>query len=215
MADQAGLDRYSDQLYGKYIWTGEDGNGGINGHSVANLLWNGPAAFRQEVLNSIWATPIDDNENHGAYNAGVVVATMSWRVVALVNAVARLERPTKLVKAKDDPTGAIYAVTQTSFKHISGDLLNAGIAAGLWGGWETVFELPVEQVALLAEYLGGKLFVPPPPVETIDYKIVAKDTLASIAAAHKSTVGTICALNPSITDRNNITLGVVIKLPKV
>jgi hypothetical protein len=183
MADQGALDRYADQLYGKFVWTGEDGNGGVNGHSVANLLWNGPAALRGEVLRSIWDTGVNDNANHGESPASLVLGTMAWRVVDLVDAVARLEQndanignaiaalqgvlQAKLVRAKDDPSGAIYVVTQNSFKHITGAALNAGADLGLWGGWDRVVTLAPEAVAALAEQFGGKLYVEPPVAKAV------------------------------------------------
>ena len=67
----------------------------------------------------------------------------------------------KLVQSKDDPTGAVYVVTQNSFNHITGAALEAGAALGLWGGFPDVVTLTPEQVAALAEHLGGKLYVAP------------------------------------------------------
>jgi hypothetical protein len=63
MADQGVLDTQWDRIIQKLYWTGEDGTGGINGHSVANLLWWGPAGVRAEVIASIAAPILDALKN--------------------------------------------------------------------------------------------------------------------------------------------------------
>lgn len=149
MADQGALDRYADQIRGLITWQGEDGNGGINGHSIANLLWHGPAGLRQEVVDQIandavWGTEIN----------GHSVADLLWHLRDSRPAGARLIR----APGEEDPTGAVYAVTVTSFKWITnGDILNAGTAAGLWGGWDSIVTVPLSDLKLLAGHLGGKL----------------------------------------------------------
>jgi len=67
----------------------------------------------------------------------------------------------KLIKSKDDPSGAVYVVTRNSFRHVTGAALDAGAALGLWGGFPDVVTMSPEQVAALAEHLGGTLYVKP------------------------------------------------------
>ena len=152
MADQGALDRYAVEVAGQVFGTNLTDDAG-NPAQFATFVTE--INRRIKIVEAAAARLEQNDANIGTLLIKKAAelyqndANIGNRILA------------KLVKAKDDPSGAVYVVTQTSFNHISGAALEAGAALGLWGGFPDVVTLAPEQVAALAEQLGGKLYVAP------------------------------------------------------
>jgi hypothetical protein len=115
----------------------------------------GREEIRAEIPALVGSTPVHDLVDNQTHTLAEMIGFID------LNANHAAGPRAKLVRAKDDPTGAIYVVTDTTFRHITGAALEAGAALGLWGGFPDTVTLDPEHVAALAEHLGGKLYVAP------------------------------------------------------
>jgi LysM repeat protein len=139
-----------------------------------------------------------------------------------LNLLTKVSRPMVLVRDTESKAGAIYSVGPGVMRRVTGAQMKAGVSSQLWGA--DVFPVSHADVSALLAWSqapnglyddGGAVPPPPPPANgTVNYTVVAGDTLSTIASGHSTTVDAILALNPGITNPDNISVGQVIKLPK-
>ena len=110
---------------------------------------------REEIPALVGSAPVHDLVDNQTHTLAEMIGFID------LNANHAAGPRAKLVQAKDDPTGAVYVVADTSFRHVTGAALNAGAALGLWGGFPDVVTLLPAEVAALADHLGGTLYEAP------------------------------------------------------
>lgn len=127
-----------------------------------------------------------------------------------------------LIRHKD--TGAVYrwrAGENPIFRHVRDeDYLFFLASCWLSGGWDQVVDAETNLIEFLHQELTDmavddsriEAIIPPPPTTKI-YVVVKGDTFGAIAKANGVTIDDLKALNPQITDINNISIGQEIKVP--